>query len=222
MYRASMNTVAIVLKLVGVRVRLEGIENIPPGTCIFAANHVSNIDPLAFAPHIPRRVSLLLKKELFRIPILGYGMRLTKFVVVDRASRQGAVNSLKDSLRYLNEGLSLALYPEGTRSADGRLGTFKRGAFVMALQAGVPIVPVSIAGARKLMPKGTWALHPGEVIIRFRPPIEVTSYTSATLRDLLVRVHAEVAAGLPLDQQPNQLPPEANANDSEASEAASM
>jgi 1-acyl-sn-glycerol-3-phosphate acyltransferase len=202
MYRASMGTVAFMLRAVGVRVHLEGQENIPAGTCIFAANHVSNIDALAFAPHIPRRVSLLLKKELFRMPILGFGMRMAKFVVVDRESRQGAANSLKDSLRYLSEGLSLALYPEGTRSPDGRLMPFKRGAFVMALQAGVPIVPVSIAGARKLMPKGTWAIHPGEMTIRFGHPIDPSAYTTATLRDLLNRVHEAVAAGLPPDQQP--------------------
>jgi 1-acyl-sn-glycerol-3-phosphate acyltransferase len=209
MYRASMGAVAVMLRAVGVRVQVEGVENIPAGTCIFAANHTSYIDPLAFAPHIPRRVSLLLKKELFRMPILGFGMRMAKFVVVDRETRQGAANSLKDSLRYLSEGLSLALYPEGTRSPDGRLLPFKRGAFVMALQAGVPIVPVSIAGGRELMPKGTWAIHPGEVTIRFGTPIDSSGYTPATLRDLLNRVHDAVAAGLPPEQQP--LPQDAEA-----------
>jgi 1-acyl-sn-glycerol-3-phosphate acyltransferase len=202
MYRASMKAVDSVLRIVGVRVRVEGLENIPGGTCIFAANHVSNIDPLAFAPHIPRRVSLLLKKELFRIPILSYSMRLAKFISVDRASRQGAADSLKQSLRFLEEGLSFAVYPEGTRSPDGRLRVFKRGAFVMAIQAGVPIVPVSIVGAQKIMPRGEWAIHPGEIVIRFSPAVDPSRYTVRTLSELLARVHAEVAAGLPSDQQP--------------------
>src|ERR1700693_2893438 len=95
MYRSSMNAVKVGLCLAGVRVRLEGLENIPAGPCIFAANHVSYIDPLAFVPFIPRRVAVALKKELFRIPILGTGMLLAKFISVDRASREGALNSLK-------------------------------------------------------------------------------------------------------------------------------
>lgn len=202
MYNASMAWVRIVLKLIGVRVRMEGLENIPAGTCIFAANHVSNIDPLAFVPNIPRRVSVALKKELFRMPILSYGMKLSKFIVVDRASRQAAADSLRQSIQYLNDGLSFAIYPEGTRSPDGRLLPFKRGAFLMAVQTGVPIVPVSIAGALKLMRKGELAIHPGEVVVRFQPPVDTSSYSVATLRDLVARVHAEVAAGLPPDQRP--------------------
>ena len=202
MYRSAMAWVRIVLRLIGVRVRLEGLENIPAGTCIFAANHVSNIDPLAFVPNIPRRVAVPLKKELFRMPILSYGLKLSKFIVVDRASRQAAADSLRQSVQYLNEGLSFAIYPEGTRSPDGRLLPFKRGAFLMAIQTGVPVVPVSIVGARSLMRKGESAIHPGEVVVRFRPPVESSSYTTATLRDLVARVHAEVAAGLPSDQQP--------------------
>jgi len=202
MYNASMGWVRIVLKLIGVRVRMEGLENIPAGTCIFAANHVSNIDPLAFVPNIPRRVSVALKKELFRMPILSYGMKLSKFIVVDRVSRQAAAESLRQSVQYLNEGLSFAIYPEGTRSPDGRLLPFKRGAFLMAVQTGVPIVPVSIAGALRLMRKGESAIHPGEVVVRFQPPVDTSSYSAATLRDLVARVHAEVAAGLPPDQRP--------------------
>lgn len=202
MYRCSMSAVDLVLRIVGVRVRLEGLENIPAGPCIFAANHVSNIDPLAFAPHIPRRVAIPLKKELFRIPILSYGMRLAKFIVVDRASRKAAADSLRQSLRYLQEGLSFAAYPEGTRSPDGRLLPFKRGAFLVAVQSGVPIVPVSIAGAQKIMRKGERAVHPGEILIRFGPAVDVSGYTVSTLTELVTRIHALVAAGLPPDQQP--------------------
>ena len=202
MYRASMTAVRYGIGLVGVRVRVEGLENIPPCTCVFVANHVSNMDALAFAPHIPRRVSLMLKKELFRIPILSYGMLLAKFIRVDRASREGAANSAKLGVRYLKEGLSLATYPEGTRSPDGRLHPFKKGTFVVAIQAGVPIVPVSILGAQHLMRKGEWAIHPGNITIRFGPPVDASQYSVATRGELMARVHALVAAGLPSDQQP--------------------
>src|SRR5271165_2827767 len=105
MYWSSMNAVKVGLRIAGVRVRLEGLENIPSGPCIFAANHVSYIDPLAFVPRIPRRVSVALKKELFRIPILGTGMLLAKFIPVDRASREGAADSLRIAVRYLKEGI---------------------------------------------------------------------------------------------------------------------
>lgn len=202
MYRVSMNAIDFIMRLIGVRVAVEGLENIPSGTCIFVANHVSNVDPLAFVPHIPRRVSLLLKKELFRIPILSWGMRLAKFVSVDRASRQGAARSLKQSLRYLQQGLSFAVYPEGTRSPDGRLRPFKKGAFVMAIQAKVPIVPVSIVGAQKVMRKDEWVTHPGRVIIRFGPLVDVSQYSIARRAELVARVHELVAAGLPPEQQP--------------------
>ncbi len=202
MYWSSMNAVKIGLRIAGVRVHLEGLENIPPGPCILAANHASYVDPLAFVPFIPRRVSVALKKELYRIPILGPGMLMAKFVSVDRASREGAVDSLKTSVRYLKEGLSFAVYPEGTRSPDGRLLPFKKGAFVLAIQAGVPIVPVSIGGAQKLMRKGEWAIRPGDVFVRYGPAVDASQYPITRRAELLARVHDLVAAGLPPDQQP--------------------
>jgi 1-acyl-sn-glycerol-3-phosphate acyltransferase len=209
MYWSSMNAVRVGLRIAGVRVHLEGLENIPPGSCIFAANHVSYVDPLAFVPRIPRRVSVALKKELYRIPILGSGMLLAKFISVDRESREDAVESLKTAVRYLKEGLSFAVYPEGTRSPDGRLRAFKKGAFIMAIQAGVPIVPVSISGAQKLMRKGEWAIHPGEVLIRFSPSVDASQYPISRRSELLTRIHDLVAAGLPPDQQPLPQSPEA-------------
>jgi 1-acyl-sn-glycerol-3-phosphate acyltransferase len=211
MYRSSMNAVKVGLRIAGVRVRLEGIENIPPYTCIFAANHASYVDPLAFVPRIPRRVSVALKKELFRIPILGHGMLLAKFISVDRASRAGAVDSLKTAVRYLSEGLSFVVYPEGTRSRDGRLLPFKKGAFVLAIQAGVPIVPVSISGAQKLMRKGEWAIRPGDVLIRFGPAVDSSQYPIARRAELQARIHELLAAGLPPEQQPLPQTPQAPA-----------
>lgn len=206
MYTMAMGTVSSGLKLIGVRVRLEGLENIPPSVCVFAANHISTIDPLAFIPAIPRRIAILVKKELFRIPFLGAAMSLADFVAVDRADREAAAASVDLAVERLKHGRSFAVYPEGTRSPDGRLRPFKKGTFVMAIQAGVPVLPVSISGAQEIMPKGDWKIRGGEVVVRFGPPVNAADYTLEARGDLLDRVHSLVAAGLPPDQQP--LPPE--------------
>ena len=202
LYRAAMKAVRFVLRLVGVRVRVEGIKNIPQGVCIFAANHISSIDPLTFIPVIPRRVAILVKKELFRIPILSRAMRLSQFVAVDRADRESAASSVDVAVERLKQGLSLAVYPEGTRSPDGRLRPFKRGTFAMAIAAGVPIVPVSIVGAQRLMQKGSWKIRAGEAVIRFGPAVDASEYTPDRRNELLARVESLVAAGLPEEQRP--------------------
>jgi 1-acyl-sn-glycerol-3-phosphate acyltransferase len=201
MYATAMKAVRLGNRIAGIRVRVEGLENVPAGVCVFAANHISNVDPLAFVPAIPRRVSLLVKNELFRVPILSAAMRLAKFVPVERGDPEAAAASVDIAVALLKQGLSFAVYPEGTRSPDGHLRPFKKGAFVMAIQAGVPVVPVSIAGAQHLMRKGDRAIHPGEVVVRFGPPVDASAYTMERRVDLLTRVESLVAAGLPPDQQ---------------------
>jgi 1-acyl-sn-glycerol-3-phosphate acyltransferase len=202
MYSVAMKVVRSGVRIMGIRVRVEGAENIPPGVCIFAANHVSNMDPLAFVPAIPRRVALLAKKELFKVPILSKAMRMAKFVPVERENREAAAGSVETALKYLKGGLSFAVYPEGTRSRDGRLLRFKKGAFLMAIRAKVPVVPVSIAGAQDLMRKGQWSVRPGEVTIRFGPPVDSSEYTVEQRGNLLQKVEELVAAGLPENQKP--------------------
>jgi 1-acyl-sn-glycerol-3-phosphate acyltransferase len=206
MYHTAVAAVRFGVRIVGIRVHVEGVKNIPSGVCIFAANHISNVDPLAFVAAIPRRVSLLAKKEVFRIPILGFALRLAKMIPVDREDREAAAASVDLAVRYLTEGLSFAIYPEGTRSPDGRLRPFKKGAFAMAIRAGVAIVPVSIVGAQKLMRKGNWTLHPGKIIVRFHPPVEASKYPIERRGELRTRVESVVASGLPEDQQPLAAP----------------
>ena len=145
----AMNAVAVIDRIGGIRARVSGLENILGGACLFACNHVSNLDPLALVPLIPRRLSVFLKKELFRFPILSYGMRLNGYICVDRADRRSAIASVESAVRLLRSGVSVVIFPEGTRSPDGRLRPFKRGACVTAIEAGVPVVPVSIAGTLK-------------------------------------------------------------------------
>ena len=208
MYRFAMQAIRIANWMVGIRVRIQGLENIPPGVCIFASNHLSNVDPVALVPAIPRRIALLVKKELFRIPVLATAMRMAKFVPVDRSDREAAVASVDQAVAYLKQGLSFAAFPEGTRSRDGHLRPFKKGTFVMAIHAGVPIVPVCLIGAQNLMRKGSRALHPGEVIVRFCPAVDASQYTFEQRGELLSRVESIIAAELPPEQQrlPEQRP----------------
>jgi len=209
MYEMAMKTVRTSLRIANIRVSIEGLENIPGGVCIFAANHISNVDPLAFIPAIPRRVSILLKAELFRIPILAKAMRLAKFVPVNREDKEAAAASVEACVNVLREGLSFAVYPEGTRSPDGRLRPFKRGTAMIAIEAGVPIVPVSISGAQHLMRKGEWLVRPGEIVVRFGKPVDASQYSMDHRSELLARVEELVAEGLPEDQRPLAAPSQA-------------
>jgi 1-acyl-sn-glycerol-3-phosphate acyltransferase len=202
MYDTAMRAIRLILRAVGVHVHVEGLKNIPARVCIFAANHISAIDPMAFIPAIPRRVAILVKQELFRIPVFGAAMKAAEFVPVDRSDREAAAASLDLSIERLKQGTSFAIYPEGTRSPDGRLRPLKKGAFIMAVGAGVPIVPVSITGAQKIMQKGSWKISGGDVHVRFGQPVDGAEYTPETRDALRERIEALIAAGLPPEQQP--------------------
>jgi 1-acyl-sn-glycerol-3-phosphate acyltransferase len=205
MYRFSMRAMLIAAWIAGIRMRVEGLSNIPAGVCVFASNHVSNLDPLVLLPAIPRRVSILIKKELMRIPILAAGMRAAHFVVVDRENRRAAAASMNLSIRYLHEGLSFVVFAEGTRSPDGRMRPFKRGALLMAIQAEVPIVPVSIGGTQNLMRKGRMRVDAGEVSVCFGLPIDPSQFSSGQRVDFLAELESRVAANLPPEQRPRSL-----------------
>ena len=202
MYRIFMRALFVTMRLAGIRVRVEGLENIPSGVCVFASNHASNLDPVALVPNIPRRVALLAKKEVFRIPILTKAIRLAKLVPVDRGDKDAAAESVDKAVQYLKEGLSFCVFPEGTRSRDGRLLPFKRGTFLMAIRAEAWVVPVSLAGTQRLMRKGGWTIHPGEVVVRYGQAINAAEYSEDQRDELRQRVQALVAAGLPDEQKP--------------------
>ncbi|MBI3669458.1 MAG: 1-acyl-sn-glycerol-3-phosphate acyltransferase [Acidobacteria bacterium] len=202
LYRAALAGVLFIMRMVGVLVRVEGLANIQAGVCIFVANHTSNADPPAVVGAIPRRISILVKHTLFRIPIVSRAFRLARLVPVNRADREAAIASVEKAIEYLKEGVSFLVYPEGTRSADGRLRPFKKGSFVMAIKAGVPIVPISVVGAHRILRRGELAVHPGEIVVQFGKPIDASAYAFEQRDELAARVHAAVAAGLPADQQP--------------------
>jgi len=190
------------LRVGGVTTRAEGLENIPAGTCLFAANHASNTDPPAIVGVIPRRVAILLKKSLLSIPVIGPAFRMGGFVAVDRENAEEALSSINLAVQRAKEGLSFLAFPEGTRSRDGRLQPFKHGVFRMAIQAGIPVVPVACAGAHRILPRNSLRIVPGEMVVRFCTPIDAGAYQPGQRGELARRVHAAIADALPPDQRP--------------------
>jgi 1-acyl-sn-glycerol-3-phosphate acyltransferase len=184
------------VRIAGIRWKLIGLEKLPmTSNYIFMSNHVSNIDPPLLVPLLPRRVTVMVKKELFKVPILGAAMRMADFVPIDRSNREAAIGSVREAANVVRKGLDLVVFPEGTRSRDGKLLPFKKGSFYLAMDTGVPIVPVTILGTEKLLPRGEALAHPGEVTIVFHPPIDPKEFTD---RDALVEaVKASVASALP-------------------------
>jgi 1-acyl-sn-glycerol-3-phosphate acyltransferase len=205
-YRVGVDAVLLIVRAVGIRTRVEGCENIPAGTCLFAANHASNIDPPVLVGAIPRRIAVLAKRSLFAIPIMGKAFRMAHYIPVNRGSAESALTSLDLAAGYMKQGTSYLIYPEGTRSQDGRLLPFKRGACMLAIKAGVPVVPIACIGAQHILPKKSLWIRPGEIVVRFCPPIDATEYTLARRGELAERVHAAIAAALPPEQQPRQQP----------------
>jgi 1-acyl-sn-glycerol-3-phosphate acyltransferase len=197
LYHASQWVARTAFRLAGIRVVVEGLEHVPAHrSCIFMANHVSNLDPPALLPNIPGRTSAFLKSSLMKIPVLGYGMKLGEFVPVDRSGNvESAIESVAAGRRVLEKGIHITTFPEGTRSRDGRLRRFKKGPFYLAFEAGAPCVPVSIYGTENMMAKGSVRVQPGTAHIIFHPPLEPHNY--ATREDLLEAVRGAISSGLP-------------------------
>lgn len=201
MYRCAGMAIRASNRIAGIQVHTQGLENIPPYPCIFASNHASNVDPPILVSVIPRRVAVLVKKELFLIPIFSRAMRVSNFLEVDRGTKEAAT-SARLAVSSLKAGNSFLMFPEGSRSPDGRLQPFKRGVATIAMEADVPIIPVSVAGTQKVLQKGRWVLRPSVVTIRFGIPVETSSSSPARRAELLQRVESAVSWGLPPDQQP--------------------
>jgi 1-acyl-sn-glycerol-3-phosphate acyltransferase len=202
LYRVAMWITNAGVRAAGVKIEMSGLENIPAGrSCIFMSNHVSNLDPPVVLPLLPGRSSVLLKKELMNIPILGKAMRLAKFVPVSRGHRRDAAQaSVEAAADALRSGLHILVYPEGTRSLDGRLSTFKKGPFFLAKETQAPIVPIALSGTQTMMRKGSNAIKPGLARIRILPAIEPSDY--ATREALLLAVRNAIAEALPPEMKP--------------------
>jgi len=196
--RIGQWAVRVGCRVVGVRVAVSGFERVDPKVpCVFMANHLSFLDGPLLAMAVRRTARIILKKSLFRIPVLGMAMKHVGFVPVDRKGTKGGQRSLRRAARLMREkGYSFLVFPEGTRSRDGRMLPFRRGGFFLALESGAPIVPVTIEGTYELMPKGQWYARAGEVRIVFHDPVPIEGYAHEAMPELMERVRAAIASGL--------------------------
>jgi 1-acyl-sn-glycerol-3-phosphate acyltransferase len=183
----------ILCRLAGVRVKVEGIERLDPRqTYIFAGNHCSQYDIFAFQGYFPHDFRWIAKKELFSIPLFGQAMRRVGYIPIDRSHGRQALKSLDEAARRIAAGSSVLIFPEGTRSDDGMLHEFKTGAVVLAIKAGVPIVPLGFNGSYEVLAKGKVMPRSGEITIRIGPPIATEHYKSADKQALAGELQAAV------------------------------
>jgi 1-acyl-sn-glycerol-3-phosphate acyltransferase len=182
-------------RLAGIRVTVEGQENLDPQqTYIFVGNHTSQTDILTFQGYIPHVFRWIAKKELFDIPIFGTAMLAVEFIPIDRSRGRQAVKSLNAAAERIAEGSSVLIFPEGTRSPDGRLHPFKTGAIMLAIKAGVPVVPVGFNGTYQVLPKGSLLSRGGDVVLRIGRPISTKDFQAKDKQELACKLHDEVAA----------------------------
>jgi 1-acyl-sn-glycerol-3-phosphate acyltransferase len=198
LYRMSMWVAGAGVHIAGVHVETLGLEKIDPArTYIFMSNHISNLDPPITLPLIPRRTSVMVKKELFSYPILGKIMLIGSLVPVDRGNRDAGISAVREAVKAIQQGLNMTIYIEGKRSFDGRLLPFKKGPFYLAEECRVPIVPITITGTQQVMPKARFAIQPGTVTVKFHEPIEPENFGNR--EDLMAKVRAVIDGGLPVD-----------------------
>jgi 1-acyl-sn-glycerol-3-phosphate acyltransferase len=186
-----------ILAVAGIRVDVRGQEHVIPGrTCIFLANHQSNLDPLAVLVATPVPFRVVAKRFLFWIPVFGQVIWLLGVIPIDRARRGRAIRSMERAAARVREGMPIYFFPEGTRSPDERLLPFKKGAFVVAVQAGVPVIPVTIAGSGPLWPRHSPFLRSGRITLTFGEPLSTEGYTFATKERLMQAVRRRMLDGL--------------------------
>lgn len=181
----------------GIRVDGRGRERVDPAKpYIFMSNHVSHADSPALALTIPHPLHWVFKKELGKIPVFGWVLRSGGQVMVDRSSPEKAREALSEALAGLSGNNSILIYPEGTRSRDGRLQPFKKGGFRMALSAGLPIVPVRVSGSRDVVAADTLRIRPGTITVEILPPIETAGKSAADIPALMEQVRAAMLSGI--------------------------
>src|SRR6202043_1111938 len=204
LYRLFMWGASAGVWITGVRVKAVGLDQFDHSrSYIFMTNHVSNLDPPIQIPLIPKRTSVMVKKELFKVPILGRAMRMGLLVPVDRGNRDAGIEAVRAAKQVVQQGLNMTIYVEGHRSFDGKLLRFKKGPFYLAMECGVPVVPITITGTHYVMPKGRFAIKPGMATVIFHPPIEPADFGSREC--LMEKVRAVIDSGLPEELKENPL-----------------
>ena len=191
LYFLGHGGVGLALALAGIRYRVHGREHLPPGRAVvFCSNHESNVDPPVLFQALHRRLHVLFKAELKKVPILGKVMVAGGFVPVERERKEASMASIDMAAGSIRAGNTFLIFPEGTRSRTTELLPFKKGGFIMAIKAQAPIVPVAVSGGREAMHKGSWLVRPVMVTVRIGQPVETAGY-SLDDRDTLIEIVRE-------------------------------
>jgi 1-acyl-sn-glycerol-3-phosphate acyltransferase len=168
----------VILWLFSIKVRTRGTENIEPEKrYVYISNHASMFDIPAVVTGIPDDIRFVLKKELTRIPIWGWALKYGHYIVIDRGKARDAIKSLEEAAMRMRQGASVILFAEGTRTRDGKLQPFKRGAISLAVKAGIPVIPVTINNTFKILPKGSWHVKPTDIELVLEKPIPTDRFT---------------------------------------------
>ncbi len=186
-----------ILFITGIKLKVEGLENIDPkATYVFVSNHASQFDITALQYGVPNRLAMIYKKELSKIPLFGWQLAAGPYVSIDRKNAESALKSIQKAKQVMKEkNVSILVFAEGTRSPDGQVQEFKRGAFRLASSVGYPIVPITIIGSSRIMPKGKLKFNKGEIIMRIDRPIPTQELKSRqdeiammkTIRDIIIK-----------------------------------
>lgn len=182
-----------ILLISGIRVKVKGLSNIDPNrSYIYMPNHQSYFDIPVLLGCLEVQFRWLAKVELFSIPIFGRAMQVAGYISIDRSDRKSAFRSLSKAAQTIRSGVSVVIFPEGTRTKDGTIGPFKKGGFVLAIDSIAPIVPVVIHGTREIMSRDRLTITPRDVVLEIRPPIETAGYTRKTKDELMEKVRQSI------------------------------
>ena len=178
-----------------VRTRIVGKEKIKKGqTYIIISNHQSQFDILALVTRLGIQFRWIIKKELLKIPLFGYALLASRNIFIDRSNTKESIESINRGMKRLPKGTSIMVFAEGTRSPDGKIHPFKKGGFVLAIDYGLPILPITINGSRKVLPKGSVVFTPGEIEVIVGDPIDTKGYTRESLPELMERTRQDIVS----------------------------
>jgi 1-acyl-sn-glycerol-3-phosphate acyltransferase len=185
----------IMLKVTWVHPEIKGKEHIKKGeSYIIISNHQSQFDILALVTKLGMQFRWIIKKELRKIPLFGYALYKSRNIYIDRSDREKAVESIRAGVSRLPKGASIMFFAEGTRSPDGKIHRFKKGAFITALDTGLPILPVTVNGSRKILPKKSVEFHPGPIEVIVSSPIDAGDYTTESIDDLIEKTRGIIVS----------------------------
>ena len=184
-------------KIIGIEIEIKGLENIrPDGSYIFVCNHSSLLDIPVLLGSLPGDVRIIYKRELEKIPIFGYGLKRSNLISIDRSDPRKAMKSLDEAIEKIQAGASVIIFPEGTRDAGKEVSDFKRGGFLIAEKAQMPIIPIAVCGTYDLLPSGKLMLKPGKVKISILPEIDVKAMDRSELKGLKESVRDKIVKEL--------------------------